>query len=73
MTQLVFALVVTMGAQTISVEHWAGINTCLQYANKLISQHVHFTGRHNYPNEKSIHAQCIPARADPRTTEIFMR
>ena len=73
MTQLVFALVVRMGAQTISVEHWAGIDTCLQYAIKLNSQHVHFTGRHNHPNEKSIQAQCIPAPVDPRTTEIFMR
>ena len=25
MTQLVFALVVTMGAQTISIEHWSGV------------------------------------------------
>lgn len=73
MTQLVFALVVMMGAQTISVEHWAGIDTCLQYAKKLNSQHVHFTGRHNHPNEKTIHAHCVPVRVDPRTTEIFMR
>ena len=32
MTQLVFALMVTMGAQTISVEHWSSIQTCLWYA-----------------------------------------
>ena len=29
MTQLVFALVVTMGAQTISIEHWSGVERCL--------------------------------------------
>ena len=73
MTQLVFALVVMMGAQTISVEHWAGIDTCLQYAKKLNSQHVHYNGRHDHSNQKVIHAQCMPVRVDPRTTEIFMR
>ena len=37
MTQLVFALVVTMGAQTISVEHWAGIKTAIKTALKTAS------------------------------------
>lgn len=34
MTQLVFALVVSMGAQTISVEHWSGLETCLWYSKR---------------------------------------
>lgn len=72
MTQLVFALIVTMGSKTISVEHWNSIDICLYYANKLNSQHTHIYHRH-HPKESQLHAKCIPARVDPRTTEIFTR
>jgi len=70
MTQLVFALVVTMGAQTISVEHWSSIQTCLWYAEQLNKQHHHVYHRH-HKHKESIHAKCIPVRVDPRTVEIF--
>ena len=39
MTKLVFALVVTLGGQTISTEYWSGIDTCLYYAKRLNQQH----------------------------------
>ena len=71
MTQLVFALMVTAGANTISVEHWSGIETCLYYARKLNSQHVtHYNHTHT-PDDKQIHAQCIPVRVNPDLVEIF--
>lgn len=72
MTQFVFALVVTLGAQTVSVEHFAGIETCLYYSGKLNGQH-HSTWGHKHQKEQHIHAQCVPARVDPRTTQIFTR
>ncbi len=73
MTQLVFALVVMAGAQTISVEHWSGIETCLWYADRLNSQHVtHYNHTHG-PEDKEIHAQCIPVRVNPDLVEIFDR
>ena len=70
MTQLVFALITTMGAQTISVEHWSSIQTCLWYADQLNKQHRHVYHRH-HKHKESIHAKCIPVRVDPRTVEIF--
>ena len=70
MTQLVFALITTMGAQTISVEHWSSIQTCLWYADQLNRQHHHTYHRHHPANE-SIHAKCLPRRVDPRAVEIF--
>ena len=70
MTQLVFALIVTMGTQTISVEHWSYIQTCLWYADQLNKQHHHTYHRHHKRNE-SIHAKCIPVRVDPSKVEIF--
>ena len=70
MNQLVFALVVTMGSQTISTEYWSGIDTCLWYAKRLNSQHHHTYHQHHLKNE-SIHAKCLPVRVDPRTVEIF--
>ena len=70
MTKLVFALITTMGAQTISVEHWSSIQTCLWYAQHLNSQHTHVYHRH-HKHKESIHAKCIPVRVDPRTVEIF--
>ena len=54
MTQLVFALVVTLGGQTISTEYWSGIDTCLWYAKRLNSQHHHVYHRH-HPKNESIH------------------
>ena len=71
MTQLVFALVVTLGGQTISTEYWSGIDTCLWYAKRLNSQHHHVYHRH-HPKNESIHAKCL-RRVDPRTVEIFDR
>ena len=70
MTKLVFALIVTLGGQTISTEYWSGIDTCLWYAKRLISQH-HHTYHHPHPKNESIHATCLPSRVDPRTVEIF--
>ena len=70
MTKLVFALVVTLGGQTISTEYWSGIDTCLWYAKRLNSQHHHTYHRH-HPKNESIHAKCLPRRVDPRTVEIF--
>ena len=70
MTQLVFALIVTMGAQTISVEHWSSIQTCLWYADQLNRQHHHTYHRHHNKREH-IHAKCIPVRVDPSKVEIF--
>ena len=72
MTQLVFALVVTMGAQTISVEHWSGIERCLWYAKQLNSQHHHIYNKH-HPKNEVIHAKCIPVRVDPTKIQIFDR
>ena len=69
MSQLVFALVVTVGSQTIAVEHFAGIETCLYYADKLNSQHVQ--GYRHVHRGDALHAKCLPARVDPQTTEIF--
>ena len=51
MTKLVFALVVTLGGQTISTEYWSGIDTCLWYAKRLNSQHHHVYHRH-HPKER---------------------
>ena len=55
MTQLVFALIVTMGMQTISVKHWFSIQTCLWYAEQLNRQRHHVYHRHHnkraYPRE----------------------
>ena len=72
MTQLVFALVVTMGAQTISIEHWSGVERCLWYAARLNSQH-HHVYRHNHRKDDAIHAKCIPVRVDPTKIQIFDR
>ena len=58
MTQLVFALVVTMGAQTISIEHWSGVERCLWYAKQLNSQHHHIYQKHHRKDDV-IHAKCI--------------
>ena len=69
MTKLVFALVVMAGAKTIAVEHFAGIEICLYYADKLNSQHIH--GYRHIHRDDTIHARCQPARVDPQTTEIF--
>ena len=73
MTKLVFALIVSMGGQTISVEHWSSIQTCLCYANQLNSQHHAHGGyhRHSITQREHIHAKCIPVRVDPRAVEIF--
>ena len=70
MTQLVFALIVTMGAQTISVEHWSSIQTCLWYAEQLNKQ-LHHTYHQHHKRNESIHAKCIPVRVDPSKVEIF--
>ena len=70
MTKLVFALIVTLGGQTISTEYWSGIDTCLWYAKRLISQH-HHTYHQHHPKNESIHATCLPRRVDPRTVQIF--
>ena len=70
MTNLVFALVVTMGSQTISNEYWSGIDTCLWYAKRLNSQH-HHTYQQHHPKNERIHAKWLPVRVDPRTVEIF--
>jgi hypothetical protein len=71
MTQLVFALVVTVGAQTASVEHWSGIERCLWYAKQLNSQHHHiYSKRHE---EDVVHAKCIPVRVDPTKIQVFDR
>ena len=70
MTKLVFALVVTLGGQTISTEYWSGIDTCLWYAKRLNSQHHHTYHRHHHKREH-LHAKCLPRRVDPRTVEIF--
>ena len=73
MTKFVFALVVTTGTQTISTEYFASIETCLFYAEKLNSQHVtHYNHTHR-SGDLTILAQCLPARVDPETTEIFIR
>ena len=53
MTQLVFALVVTLGGQTISTEYWSGIDTRLWYAKRLNSQHYHVYHRHHPKNRAS--------------------
>lgn len=70
MTQLVFALVVTMGGQTISTEYWSGIDTCLWYAKRLNSQHHHIYHQHHDKREH-LHAKCLPRRVDPGAVEIF--
>ena len=70
MTQLVFALVVTLGGQTISTEYWSGIDTCLYYAKRLNQQH-HHTYHRNHDKREHLHAKCLPRRVDPRTVEIF--
>ena len=71
MIQLVFALVVTEGANTISVEHWSGIETCLYYASKLNSQHVTDYNHTHSPDHTVIHAQCVPVRVNRDLVEIF--
>ena len=63
MTQLVFALVVTLGGQTISTEYWRHRHLPL-YAKRLNSQHHHVYHRH-HPKNESIHAKCLPRRVDP--------
>ena len=68
MTQFVFALVTTIGAQTISTEYFSGIQACLYYQKRLNTHH-HYTYHH--PQEEHIHARCIPARVDPKKVEIF--
>jgi len=68
MTQFVFALVTTLGAQTISTEYFAGIDTCLYYRNRINTQHIY-----HHPKEQHLHAQCRPARVDPSQVEIFDR
>ena len=70
MTQLVFTLVVTMGAQAISDEHWSGIESCLWYAKQLNSQYTHIYNKHHSKNEV-IHAKCIPVRVDPTKIQVF--
>ncbi len=66
MTQLVFALVVTMGGQTISTEYWSSIDTCLCYAKRLNSQHhPHGYHRHSITEREHLHAKCPPRRFEP--------
>ena len=72
MTQLVFALVVTMGNQTISTEYWSSIQSCLWYSKQLNSQHhPHGYHRHSATQREHLHAKCLPVRVDPRQVEIF--
>ena len=72
MTQLVFALVVTLGGQTISTEYWSSIQSCLWYSKQLNQQHhPHGYHRHSIKEREHLHAKCLPVRVDPRTVEIF--
>ena len=72
MTKLVFALVVTLGGQTISTEYWSGIDTYLYYAKRLNQQHhPHGYHRHHITEREHLHAKCLPRRVDPRAVEIF--
>ena len=64
MTQLVFALVVTMGIQTISTVYWSSIDTCLWYAKRLNSQH-HHTYHCHHDKREHLHALCLSRRVDP--------
>ena len=64
MTQLVFALVVTMGGQTISTEYWSSIDTCLCYAKRLNSQHHHTYHLYQVKREH-LYTKCLPRRIDP--------
>ena len=73
MTQLVFVLVVSMGAQTISVEHWSGLETCLWYSKRLNAQHTSHLNHTHGPADKTIHAQCMPVRVNPELVQIFDR
>tara|TARA_Y100001951_G_scaffold100555_1_gene104128 strand:+ start:1801 stop:2016 length:216 start_codon:yes stop_codon:yes gene_type:complete len=67
-TQFVFALVTTLGTQTISTEYFSGIQACLHYQRQLNTQHHH---AYYHPKEEHIHARCLPARVDPQKVEIF--
>ena len=73
MTQLVFALVVTMGGQTISTEYWSGIETCLWYAkqlNKPAPPRLSPTPPKEREHPREAHTQ---AGLTLRTVEIFDR
>lgn len=67
MTKFVFALVTTLGAETISTEYFSGLDACLYYQRRLNSQHIY----HHHPKEQHLHAQCRPTRVDPSKVEIF--
>ena len=69
MTQLVFALIVTMGTQTISSNTGPPSRRAFG-TQELNKQHHHTYHRHHKRNE-SIHAKCIPVRVDPSRVEIF--
>lgn len=68
MTQLVFALVTTLGTQTISTEYFSGINTCLYYRDKLNTNHPY---HHKHTKAEHVHAVCLPARVDPSLQQVF--
>ena len=66
MTNLVFALVVTMGSQTISIDYWSSIQSCLWYSKQLDSQHhPHGYHRHSITEREHLYAKCLPRRIDP--------
>ena len=72
MTQLVFALVVTLGGQTISTEYWSSIQSCLWYSKQLNSQHHPHSYHHHSTNQREhLHAKCLPRRVNPSQVEIF--
>ena len=80
MTQLVFALVVTLGGQTISTEYWSGIDTCLWYAKRLNSQHTtsitdttqrRASTRSVYPAGRPSHRRDIRPLGAAHTAETF--
>ena len=66
MTQLVFALVVTMGSQTISMEYCSSIQSCLWYSKQLNSQHhLHGYRPHSITEREHFNAKCLHLRFDP--------